>query len=102
MRLDGLLAEEQRRGDLWVRPAVDDEARELELALGERVDAGSVSLARPRATVDSAAELPQLVLGLLAVADCAAGLQRCGRLLELGHGAFAVAGPRERAAGQQP
>jgi hypothetical protein len=37
MRFDGLLAEEQRRGDLGVRLAIYDEARGLELALGEGI-----------------------------------------------------------------
>ena len=61
--LDGLLAEKQRRGDLGVGPAVDDEPRDLQLARREGSDPGRVRLARARAAVDLAAELPQLLLG---------------------------------------
>src|SRR4051794_18081974 len=71
--LDGLDAEEEFVGDLEIRTAVDDETRDLGLALGERLDAGAVERARPCATVHVAAQLAELLLGLLAVADRAAG-----------------------------
>jgi hypothetical protein len=37
--LDGLLAEEQRGGDLLVRPALGDEPGDVELACGQRARA---------------------------------------------------------------
>ena len=40
MRLDRLLTEIQLGGDFAVGFAVDDQSRDLELALGERFDAG--------------------------------------------------------------
>src|SRR5215467_13603172 len=61
--LDGLLAEEELGRDLGVRLAVDDEARQLELALGQRRDA---AWRRPDGTaaIDRAAELSQLTFHL--------------------------------------
>jgi hypothetical protein len=70
---DGLDAEEELGGDLGVGAAVDDEARDLGLALGERLDARAVERARPCAAADVAAQLAELLLGLLAVADRAEG-----------------------------
>src|SRR4051794_2940707 len=64
VRLDGLLTEEQRRGDLGVGLAVDDEAGELELARAERPDSRLVRLARPAAPVHGMAEFAQLALGI--------------------------------------
>ena len=62
--LDGLLAQEQFRGDLRVGLAVDDEPRHLEFASGQRLDACPVGLARPRAPVGTMAELSQpLIMG---------------------------------------
>src|SRR6516164_5429640 len=49
--LDGLLAQEQLRGDLRVGLAVDDEPRHLEFAAGQRLDACPVGLARPGAAM---------------------------------------------------
>ena len=88
MSLDGLLAEEQLRGDLGIRLAVDDEPCHLEFAFGQRLDPGSVGLARPRATVDAMPELSQLAFRLVAVSQraesqafalCAARLASAGR-----------------------
>src|SRR6185503_5927794 len=60
MGLDGLDAQEQLGGDLGIGAAVDDEARDLDLTLGQGLDAGSVDGARPGAAVDVAAELAEL------------------------------------------
>jgi hypothetical protein len=68
LRLHRLLAEEELGGDLGVGLAVDDEPRELELALGERADpAEPVSVRRP--AVDALAELAQLLFCLRPVAS---------------------------------
>src|SRR5262245_10199421 len=73
--LDGLRAQEQLGGDLRVRPAVADEPRHLELALGERLDAHAVGPAGARTAVPGLAEPPQLLLGLLEVARGAGRLE---------------------------
>jgi putative flavoprotein involved in K+ transport len=52
VRLDGLRAEEQLARDLAVGPAVDDQPSDLELARGERRDAGLVEVSRPRPAMD--------------------------------------------------
>ena len=52
------------------------------------------------AAVDGAAEPAQLALGLVAAAGRSAGLEGLGGALELGDRAAAVAGRRERAAGE--
>jgi hypothetical protein len=49
---DGLGAKEKFGSDLRIGLAVHDESRDLELALGERIDARSVWLARTRAPVN--------------------------------------------------
>ena len=59
-------------------------------------------LARPCAPVDAAAELPQLSLGLVAVAQSAARVEVAGRVLELGDGAIALAGRGECAPCERP
>ena len=51
VRLDGLRAQEQLRGDLRVGLAVDDEPRDLELALRELLCAGAVELSALRPAV---------------------------------------------------
>src|SRR5512146_335771 len=66
--LDGLLAQEQFRGDLRVGLAVDDEPGHLELASCQRLDGCPVGLAWPGAPVGTMAELSQLSLRALAVA----------------------------------
>src|SRR5215204_840838 len=58
--LDGLLAEEQRGGDLRVGLAVGDELRHLELAFGQGFEPARVDLARARAPMDVPAQLAQL------------------------------------------
>src|SRR3954469_21302568 len=66
--LDRLGAEEELGGDLRIGLAVDDESCDLELAFGERVDAGSVCFARACAPMKRASELPELSFGLQSVA----------------------------------
>ncbi len=100
MRLDRLRAEEQRLGDLGVRPAIDDESGDLFLTLCESGDAGRVALAGLRTSMDSAAEQPQLVVRCVAVATRATGMERASGPLELGDSALSLAGLRERAAGE--
>ena len=100
--LDRLLAEEQLRGDLGIRLAVDNEPCHLELAFGQRLDAGPVGLARPRATVDAMAKLSQLLFRFVPVAQRAARLERAGRALQLGGGTVTLAGFGEGAARERP
>jgi hypothetical protein len=71
MRLDRLRAEEERFGDLRVRPAVDDEPRDLKFARCQRLDAGSVGLAGLCASVDV---LPRRTLRTLPRAHTRGGL----------------------------
>ena len=78
---------------------VDDEERELELALRERVDAGPVRPSAARAPVGAMPELPELALGLEPEADGARGVERRDRLLELRHRAVALACLSQGAAG---
>src|SRR5262249_9405421 len=101
MGLDRLLAQEQLGRDLGVRLALDDEAGHLELALGERLDARPVPPAGAGAPMRTVAELPKLPLGLVAVAQRAAGVQRRCRALELRHGTGFLAGLGERPAGER-
>src|SRR2546430_15418916 len=82
VRLDRLLAEEELRGDLGIRLAVDDEPRDLELAFGQRLDRGPAGFARPRAAVDAMAEPSQLALRLVPVAQGPALFERAGRVLQ--------------------
>ena len=78
VRFNRLRAQEELGRDLRIGLAVDDESCDLELALGERVDAGRVSLAWLGAPVDRASELPELPFGLQSVTVRAEGLERCG------------------------
>src|SRR3954463_11671582 len=98
--LDGLHAEEELGGDLGIGAAVDDETRDLALAFGELLDAGAVERPRPCAAVHVAAQLAELLLGLLAVADRAARIELPDGALELAHRALALVRPAERATGQ--
>ena len=54
--LDGLLAQEQFRGDLRVGLAVGDEPRDLVVAFSQGLDVGCAGLARPGAPVDVMSE----------------------------------------------
>ena len=56
MVVDGIGAEVELSGDLGIGAAVHDEARDLELALGERFDAHAIHVARRRAAVDVLAD----------------------------------------------
>src|SRR4029079_5997165 len=69
VRLDGLRAQEQLRGDLSVGLPVHHQTRDLELALGEQLDAGSVELAALRPAVDPLAELAELTVGGVAARE---------------------------------
>src|SRR5262245_6706910 len=102
MRLDGLLAEEQLGRDLGVRLAVDDEAGELKLSVGERLDAAPVGVPGAGAPMRAAAELSQFSLGAVPVAHGAAGLESCRRAPKLVHRAIALADIRQRSAGKRP
>src|SRR5262249_61580321 len=53
---DGLLAQEQFRGDLRVGLAVGDEPRDLVVAFSQGLDVGCAGLARPGAPVDVMSE----------------------------------------------
>src|SRR4029079_9686205 len=102
VRLHRLLAEEELRRDLEIGLAVDDEPCHLEFPFGQRVDARPVSPACPRAPMRAVAELPQLSLRALSIAQRAARVERRCCALELRHGTVAPAGPgqgpaRERA-----
>ena len=66
--LDGLRAEEQLLGNLAVRPALHDEAPDLELALGKGFDPCTVGRPGLGAPVDVLPELAQLALGRIPVA----------------------------------
>src|SRR5436190_16019705 len=96
--LDRLLAEEQLRGDLGIRLAVDDEPCHLELACSQRLDTDPVGLARPRTTVDAMPELSQLAFRLVAVAQRPACLELAGCALQLRGGQVTLAGLGEGAA----
>lgn len=61
VRLHGLGAEEEGRGDLGIRPAIDDEPRDLLLALRQRFDTDRIRLAGLRSPMHVAAEPAQLV-----------------------------------------
>src|SRR3954469_10681849 len=99
--LDGLDAEEERGGDLEVRAAVDDEARDLALALGELLNAVAVERPRPCAAVHVLAQLAELLLGLLAIADRAARIELPHGALEFAHRARAFVRPAERSTGER-
>src|SRR6266542_2240884 len=71
VRLDGLGAEEERRGDLAVRLAVGRHGRDLELAFRQRRDA-AVARGRRPAWLDTRPQLAQLAAHLVAHADRAA------------------------------
>src|SRR5579863_5082100 len=101
MRLDGLLAEEQLLRDLRIGLAVEHEHGELELASGQRLERRSGGPARPRALLDSMAELAKLPLRLATVAEGASLPEVVGRTPKLGCGAVTVARPHERASGEQ-
>src|SRR5207244_13437173 len=90
------------RGNLGIRLAVYDEPCHLELAFGQRLDAGPVGHARPRATVDAMSKLSQLVFRLVPIAQRAARLEFGGRALQLGGGTVTVAGFGEGAARERP
>jgi hypothetical protein len=100
--LDRLLAEEQFCGDLGIRLAINDETRQLELTFSQRLDAGSVALAWPSATVIPLAKLPELALGFVAVTQRAAGVEFYGCMPQFGDRAVALAGLRERATPERP
>ena len=55
---DRFLAERQLYGDLAVRPAIDDEPRDLELTFRQRLDAEWLAVTGPRPPIWSMAELP--------------------------------------------
>src|SRR5690606_35355426 len=74
--LDGLLAEKQLRGNLWIGLAIDDESRHLQFPLCQRFDAGSVGSPSARPTVGMPSELPQFTLRLVAVSKGAEGVER--------------------------
>ena len=98
MGLDGLLAEEQLAGDLRVGPAVDDQPRDLQLALGQRLHAVAVRPAGPGPAVHVAVPEPaQLALGRVAVAERAVRVELGGRAVQLGGRALLIAGRRQRA-----
>jgi hypothetical protein len=63
--LHRLLAEEQLSRDLGVRLPVDDQARDLQLARCQSLEAGHAGFAGSRAVMDPVAELAQLALGLV-------------------------------------
>src|SRR5450755_385479 len=102
MRLDRLLTEIELSGDLAVGPAVDDQPRDLELALGERFDPGRVCLPRSRAPVDVLPEPSKLTLGSVTVSRRAVPLQLSGGGLKLRDGPVAFAQLRQRAPGEGP
>src|SRR5436190_23633095 len=97
MRLDGLLAEEELRGDFWIRLAVDDEPCDLVLALSQQLDVGPVGVARVCAAVDVMSQLSQFAFRLISVAQRTAFLELAGRALELGGGTVTLAGLGEGA-----
>src|SRR5664279_2608824 len=102
MRLNRLLTEIELGSDFAVGLAVDDQSRDLELALGERFDPGPVRLSRSRAPVDVVSEVSEFLLGSIAIAHRAAALQfGCGGL-ELRYGPLAFAQLRQRAPGESP
>ena len=100
MGLDRLGAEEQRFGDLPVRLAVHDELGDLTFARCQRLDAGSVAVARSRTSGDVLAELAQLGLCCRAVAKRATSVQIFGGAPQLGDGAFGLSRSGESATGE--
>jgi hypothetical protein len=74
VRLDGLWTEKEHVGDLGIRPAVDDEPRDLQLTLRQGRDATLIALTGSRAAVDAMAEASQFPLGRGAVSERAAGV----------------------------
>jgi hypothetical protein len=73
--------EEERFGNLWICPAINDEPRDLELAPRERFDAGPVELGRAGAAVDAMAKASQFAFGGAAISERAAGLKAGGGVL---------------------
>src|SRR4051794_3481847 len=98
--LDGLRAEEQRARDLPVGLAVDDEPRDLELACGERSDAGEVRAAAARAPVDALAELAELLLDACPLPDRAEHVEGVRRAAELRRRPVRLAGLGQRTPGE--
>ena len=78
VRFDGLLAQEELRGDLRIRLAVNDEPGKLKLALCEGCDAVAAA-SRRTAVVHGSAEFAQLAFGLRAVPSGAEGIEVRGR-----------------------
>src|SRR3954449_4206442 len=102
MRFDGFHAEEQLGGDLGVGLAGDDKPRDLQLTLGERLEAAAIWYAGPCAPVDVIPLLSQFALRLVALAYRAAGGEAGGGVLELGRRAGVVAGLRICPPGEHP
>ena len=102
MRLDRLLAEEQLRGYLGIRLAVNDEASDLEFAIGQRRDTGSAGIAWPRAPVGAMAERPKLSLSASAIMQGAAIVECCRSALKLGYRSLALASSSERSTSERP
>ena len=92
MRLDCLWTEEERVGNLWIRPAIHHQPRDLELSLRQGFDAARVGLAGAAAAVAAMAKAPQFALGGGAISERAAGLKLGGGVLQLSDGAFGVPG----------
>src|SRR5512142_3326866 len=90
MGLDGLVAQEEPGRDLGIGTPVDDELSDLELTCRQGLEPSAVELAGARAPVRPAAELSQLALCLVAVAESVEGVEcRCGQF-ELVDGSIRV------------
>ena len=83
MGLDRVVAQVQAPGDLRIGLAVEHEHGELELASGQRLERRSGGPARPRALLDSMAELAKLPLRLAAIAEGAGLPEVVGRTPKL-------------------
>jgi hypothetical protein len=102
MSFDGLWAEEQLGGDLGIGLAVDDEARDLTLALGEGLQAHSIGFAGPTAAMDVMAEASQLALRHRAVSECSGGVELGCCAPQLCHRAPGLPCLRERPSRERP
>ena len=63
VRLDRLRTSEKHVRNLRIGPTINDEPRDLKLALRQRCNADSIALTRPSAPVDAMAKVSQFALG---------------------------------------
>jgi hypothetical protein len=88
--LDGLLAQEQFRRDLWVRLPIHDKPGDLKLATRKSLEPHRTRSTPTRSPVRTVAELPELLFRALAISGRPAGVKRLSGPQQLAHGRFDI------------